>query len=271
MSDNITLLSNESQPRNDSYSRIVLKVFGEPNSLAAQKDGLNLVFPGYYGTLDMGQRFAKNQILTPDFVGAFLNSERINPERRKVLSGIISRIVENTEKKLKPIKNPFFTDSSIVAPLGEDVDAELRKVGYFRKKDLPKNEKNGTQSGTLSKPATSVPVAETPVAAIPPPVVPPPVVPPPVTAPAETVPPAVTVSPAPKPVAKPTAKDLSYFTAPSRKPVVSLPFKTEILIGGNVPKGVTAVYINNYQLKGYAAGETRFTYRARTDLGNLKK
>lgn len=246
MSDNVILVANDVLQKNGSYSRIILKVYSDKDSLAKQKDSLNLVFPSYYDDVDMGQRFSKSQILTPDFVGAFLNSERITLDRRKVLSGVITKIIENSEKQLQPIKNPFFTDSSLVQPLSEDVDADLKKVGYLRKKDLPKNEIPAVHTGTVVTPVIA-PVAPKPEIISTPSVTP-------ITTPE-----------------KPTIKTLSFITAPSRKAIVSLPFKTEIQIEGNVPKGVTAVFVNGYQLKGYTSGDSRFVYRARTEIGNLKK
>lgn len=244
LSENISLIANnDSLPSNDRYSRIVLRVFGDKPTLVAQKDSLNLVFPGYYDDESMGQRFDRQEILTPDFVGAFINSERITPERRRVLSGIIHQLIEKSESKLKPIKNPFLTDSMIVSNLGENIDAELLQVGYLRKKDLPKTE---------TPPAPVVPVTTPPVVA-----------------------PQTPAEPAPTPVVpevEPEAKTLQYIDTPSKNPVyANTAYQTEILVGGSVPKGVTGVLINGYRLKGYTVGQTRFTYRARTEIGNLKK
>lgn len=246
MSENIILVSTHNGVKaNESYSKIILRIFSDNNVLVEQKDSLNLVFPGYYDDENFGQRFTKEEILTPDFVGAFINSERILPERRQVLASLINTIVQNSENKLQKIKNPFFTDSSIIQPIGEDLDSELQKVGYFRKKNLPKLNPTGT--GTLIKPENSIPkVAPVPVS---------PIVTPPIT----------------KTDGKSTVKTLSYIYLPGKNSIVSLPYASEIQIEGRVPKNVTRVYINDYQLKGYVPGDTKFVYRARVEIGNLKK
>jgi hypothetical protein len=178
-------------------------------------------------------------------VGAFINSERIVPERRKVLASLIGEITKNSENTLQPIKNPFFTESSIVHPVGENLDLELQKVGYYRKKNLPKIEVTG--SGSLSQPLPSVPQAP-------------------------TTPALPVITPTPENQQN-TAfpKALSYIYAPGKSSIVSLPFASEIQIEGKVPNNVTKVYVNNYQLRGYVVGSGKFIYRARVEIGNLKK
>lgn len=71
MSENIILVSNDTLSKNEWYSRIVLKIYGDKETLVDQKDSLNMVFPGYYQVADLGNRFTRTKILTPDFVGAF--------------------------------------------------------------------------------------------------------------------------------------------------------------------------------------------------------
>ena len=73
-----------------------------------------------------------------------------------------------------------------------------------------------------------------------------------------------------KPV-KSTKNTLVYIDTPSKDSLVSVAYQNEIQIAGNVPKGVTAVYVNGYQLRGYTEGQSRFLYRARVEIGNLKK
>lgn len=186
----------------------------------AQKDSLNLVFPGYYQVADLGNRFTRAKILTPDFVGAFLNSEQLNPERRKVISSIIEEIVANSEHKLQSIKNPFFTDSTIVSSVGSNLSAELTKVGYLRKKDLPKAESGVSQTGVNTSKAPTLPEPKPIVTEI-------------------------------KKPTKITKNTLVYIDTPSKNSLISIGYQNEIQIAGMVPKGVTAVYINDYQLKGY--------------------
>lgn len=247
MSENIILVStNDGIKTNESYSKIILRIFSEKNILVEQKDSLNLVFPWYYDDENLGQRFVKQEILTPDFVGAFINSERIIPERRKILANLIDDIVKRSENKLQSIKNPFFTESSLIHPIGENIDLELQKVGYYRKKNLPIPDV-ATQSGSLVKSGASIPQnLATPTL------------------------PVVTQSPE-KTQDKTPLKALSYIYAPGNNSIVSLPYASEIQIEGRVPKNVTKVYVNDYQLRGYIVGSGKFIYRARVEIGNLKK
>lgn len=46
--------------------------------------------------------------------------------------------------------------------------------------------------------------------------------------------------------------------------------KKEVLISGNVPTGVSAVSINDYKLKTFLPGNTKFYYKANLDLKTLK-
>ena len=59
MSENISLVINNSVPENNGYSRILIKVYGDTDTLFAQKDALNLIFPAYYGDTQAGNRFEK--------------------------------------------------------------------------------------------------------------------------------------------------------------------------------------------------------------------
>lgn len=61
----------------------------------------------------------------------------------------------------------------------------------------------------------------------------------------------------------------NYFTSPSNKKY-AVTKETDILLSGNVPDGVTGVYINNYRLKTFSPKEKKFYYRAKTDIGTLK-
>lgn len=46
--------------------------------------------------------------------------------------------------------------------------------------------------------------------------------------------------------------------------------ETNLLLSGNVPAGVTGVYINDYRLKTFSAKEGVPYYRAQTDIGIMK-
>ena len=64
---------------------------------------------------------------------------------------------------------------------------------------------------------------------------------------------------------------LSYFTAPSKMKSSVVGDTEEVVISGNVPSGVEAVYINDYRLQSFRSGTKEFLYRAKTEIGNLKE
>lgn len=122
------------------------------------------------------------------------------------------------EKTGRILKNPFFTDESIL-PSDSDrtkMDALMKNMGYFKKEAL---------LAELSKTKTET--------------------------------------------KKPNEGTNLYFNSPSNKKY-AVTKETDILVSGNVPEGVTGVYINNYQLKAFSPKEKKFYYRAKTDIGTLK-
>lgn len=69
-----------------------------------------------------------------------------------------------------------------------------------------------------------------------------------------------------------TAQDFGYnfyFKTPTTKQLYFTD-KKEILISGNVPAGVSNVFINDYKLKSFVTGNTKFYFKANTNLKTLK-
>jgi hypothetical protein len=69
-----------------------------------------------------------------------------------------------------------------------------------------------------------------------------------------------------------TAQDFGYnfyFKTPTTKQLYFTD-KKEILISGNVAAGVSGVFINDYKLKSFVTGNTKFYFKANTDLKTLK-
>lgn len=83
-------------------------------------------------------------------------------------------------------------------------------------------------------------------------------------------PPPTTPTSSPETTVKTIQKN-TYITAPSSDTIVITEPKTEIVISGKAPTGSDAVYVGGYRLKTFFLGSESFTYRARTDLGNLKE
>ncbi len=234
---------NTLAPKNQDYSRILLKFYPDEAGLIAQKDSLNLLYPDYYETEDVGSRFLSGTILTPDFIGAFLNTERLQPGARSIIASILGDAFKVNTLGLAMVKNPFFTDTSIVNSLSGSLDSELQKVGFFRKKAL--NTVPATALPTQTPTGTGVMVV------------------PKIGYNSSAIPSQIVL-------AASTATALRFIDTPSKQSTLEVVAREEILIAGYVPSDVTGVFINNYRLKSFTQGSGRFTYRARKDLGNLR-
>jgi hypothetical protein len=273
--ESITLAHTQFSGAPTEYTRLIIRIFSNEEGLIESKDSLNLIYPGAYEATDMGSRFVEKSSPTPNFVGAFINSERLNIEQRSLLLRILSQ--ENSQKDLlgdtlQKIKNPFFTDESII-PIGSgslsseaDILTALAKIGFARKTPETSTEgANQSASGTTAKTESTPPAAPanpvtTPVVtnsgsttpSIPSPVVAAPVV-------AKMPVTAAVIAPA----------RLSFFDTPNNEKRTVIVGLGEVLIAGKVPANTLSASINGYRLKGYESGSSRFTYRARGDLRNI--
>ncbi len=233
--ERISLMRNNIPWNGAGYSKFVLRFYPDKENLLAQTDSLNFIYPDSSITEAPSARFDTGKFLTPDFIAAFANTERVSLGLRQIVLPIITKVrPAETDNQNYAVKNPFFTDTSVVETGSGDIDKRLATLGYFRKKALLEMEKTA------------------PVVATPPPVI------------APVIPP--TTQPTPQKVNQNT-----YFTTPSRDTIVVSESKSEIVLSGSVPTGVDAVYIGAYRLKSFNPGNTTFTYRARTDIGNLKE
>lgn len=226
----------------------------------------------------MGSRFIKRGSPTPNFVGAFINSERLSLDQRSLLLRILSQedsLKDLLGDTLQTIKNPFFTDESIIPNGSGSLNSEteilkaLASIGFTRKApETSTGTVNQSLSGTTVQTGSITSTA--PIGTVVSPATPPIVN----IGSATPAVPNMTVTPPPAtrtPIIPPetTPSRLSFFDTPNSEKRSIIIGLGEVLIAGKVPANTLTVSINGYRLKGYESGSSRFTYRARVDLRNI--
>lgn len=97
------------------YTKFVLRFYSDPDNLLAQTDSLNFIYPDKTLTESPSGRFATAKFLTPDFIAAFANTERLSLGMRQLLLPIISSVQPKEEDPLNyAVKNPFFTAVPVI-------------------------------------------------------------------------------------------------------------------------------------------------------------
>ncbi len=163
------------------------------------------------------------------FVGSFLNTETLSLDLRNYIIDSISpeAVIDSVgEKTVFPVKNPFLTEQEIeVSQKDFDIATYLEKKGYYSKKDFLKNLLDQEEKKTSETPLMSQEAKiETPS------------------------------------VEKKTQSSLKYVVSPSTQKY-NFVSEDNILIEGKVDTGTEAVYINDYKLNGFSAGDDVFYYR----------
>lgn len=159
--DKVSFIKNGQNNKEQTYiQRYVFRFFHDNSELIANKDSLNAVFPN--NTIDSlaSPRFNEYKFIFPEYISLFLNAEKVGPELRSLLLGSLAKtsFPSLDEKTGKILKNPFFTDESIL-PEGFDakkIEAAMKNIGYFKKETLAteiskaKSETKAPSEGTNS-------------------------------------------------------------------------------------------------------------------------
>ncbi len=230
----ITLGKNESYFENDMYIQfLILNLFRDESHFLKNKNSFN-IFNDKDGIIAWSvPRLEDKKYTLTQFVGSFFNSETLDLELRKYISHkldrdeIISAIWEN---KVEKTLNPFLSDIDIDTDSSDfDLDAYMKWKWFYSKKSLLKNvialedqKKQEEENQIISNEVSVTPVIE------------------------ET----------PKIV----QSSLSYILSPTQERY-NFVSEDNILIKWKVDSWVDAVFINDYQLSGYSAGDDVFYYR----------
>ncbi len=126
--------------KNIYIGRYIFRFFDDKNELIANKDSLNIIFP--HNSIDTfsSPRFHTYKFILPEYISLFLNVEKLGPELRNIILGSLSgvRFASLDEETGRLLKNPFFTDESIL-PITSgtwNIETTLKNMGYFKKEVL---------------------------------------------------------------------------------------------------------------------------------------
>ncbi|MCK9272519.1 ABC transporter substrate-binding protein [Candidatus Gracilibacteria bacterium] len=212
---------------NDYYiSKIVFKFFQDKNNLLKNENTLNIIFPSDEKELLVSPRYRKYDYLFPQYIGLFLNTEKIiSLDLRKAILFQLENAtyLEYGESKGKKVNNPFLGDELIIPEItNKNFVSIINSLGFFKKEHLI-GEINKKYDNLLKPKSTS---NEIPVN--------------------------------------------TYFKTPSNKKIYfRFGGASEMLISGNVPAGVSGVYINEFKLKSFVSGNTKFYFRATSEFKTL--
>lgn len=140
-SEKISLVRNEKDNKGQTYiGRYVFRFFHDKNELIANRDSLNIVFPNSEVDSIPSPRFDAYRFIFPEYISLFLNTDKIGPELRNLLLGSLSKKSFSSldEKTGRVLKNPFFTDESVL-PANFDatkIEAAMKNIGFFKKDAL---------------------------------------------------------------------------------------------------------------------------------------
>lgn len=119
--------------------RYTFSFFKDKNSLINSKNSLNIVFPNNTIEALASARFDEYKFIFPEYISIFLNTDKVDPELRKILLESLSQTSFHAldKKTGRILKNPFFTDESIFSDNIDitKIESIMKRLGYF-KKDL---------------------------------------------------------------------------------------------------------------------------------------
>lgn len=235
----MTLAKNESYFGNPLYiDFLILNLFKDEEHFLKNKNSFNIF--NDKDTLIAGSvpRLQTFDYYISQFVGNFLNTETLSLDVRNYIIHSISPedLIDSVgEKTVFPVKNPFLSEKAIqVSEKDFDFGGYLEKKGYYSKKDFLKNlldqEDKKTSEEVLISQEAKV---ETPT------------------------------------LEKKTQSPLKYVVSPSTQKY-NFVSEDNILIEGKVDTGTEAVYINDYKLNGFSAGDDVFYYRLLESYDSIK-
>jgi len=224
----ITLTKSLNKLYDSDYyiSKIIFKFFQDKNNLLKNENTLNIIFPSDEKELFVSPRYRKYNFLFPQYIGLFLNTEKMGSLdlRKTVLFQLENAAYpEYSDKNWKKVNNPFLWEESIIPEItNKNFVSIVNSLGFYKKDNLlwEINKKYDT----LLKPQSGI--TEIP--------------------------------------------SNTYFKTPSSKKIYFRFWgSSEMLISGNVPAGVTWVYINDFKLKSFVTWNTKFYFRATTEFKTL--
>lgn len=231
----ITLWKNKDYFGNDMYINfLILNLFRDEAHFLKNKNSFNIFNDPDFIIGSSIPRLNIFEYTLSQFVGSFFNSETLSSDMRNYISHTLNRdtIISNVwAERVHPSYNPFLSDMRIDTSLNTDFNLAdyLEDAWYHSKKELLKStlaveleQKKQDEAEKIISGEAQIIEPETPK--------------------------------------KPVQEELRYINSPTTQKY-NFTSEDNILISGSVPSEVEAVYINDYKLTGFSAGDDIFYYR----------
>ncbi|MCP4523538.1 MAG: hypothetical protein GY828_04940 [Candidatus Gracilibacteria bacterium] len=236
----IILEKNKSYVNNPVLiEQLIIKLFPDTQTFNKNKNTINIFQDDKNLIGSSIPRFASYEYTLPQYVSLFLNKETLkNNDFRNILLHNISRenlITHLGSENIEKVLNPYLSDYSIESDLkNKNFEKIIQNMGFEKKSKL-------IQSIIPKKIDPVVYSSE-------------------VTQ--QEIPEEMTIDD--------FQKDSLSLISPNYVEKYNFVGKNDILLTGKVSKGVEKVYINDYTLNGFTAGDDLFYYRLRESYGNLQ-
>jgi len=229
----ITLWKNESYFNNDMYIQfLILNLFRDETHFLKNRNSFNIFNDKNNIVAGSIPRLEDKQYTLSQFVASFFNSESLDLELRKFISGVLERdkIVDAVwENKVLTSLNPFLSDIDIDVDNNDfDIEEYMNEKWFYSKTSLLKNiiaqetaQQETAQNNQIISQEAQI---------------------------QEEIIPAKVQS------------ELSYVISPTTQRYNFIS-EDNVLITWQVDAGVEAVYIWEYQLSGFSPGDDVFYYR----------
>ncbi|MDA9129256.1 ABC transporter substrate-binding protein [Candidatus Gracilibacteria bacterium] len=248
----ITLGRNEAYFGNDMYIQfLILNLFENEDDFLKNRNSFN-IFNDREGLIgDSIPRLDVYEYTLPQFVTSFFNIETLESQDfRSFISRTLSRqtIIENVgREKVIPAYNPFLTQQNID---GEDDTLNLanylQERGYTTKAELLANTES--EIAVVQAERDEILAQEQALQE-------------------ELISNEATLFAGDD---RPEQQTLTTIIAPTTQKYNFIS-EDNFLLQGNVPSGVEAVFINDYQLQGFAPGSSVFNYRVSEEFGTISE
>ncbi|MCD5385126.1 ABC transporter substrate-binding protein [Candidatus Gracilibacteria bacterium] len=231
---------------NGNISKLIIKLFPNTNSLLQNKETVNIFNDNKNIIGNSIPRLESHKYSLSQYVSLFINSNKIKDlELRNYILNKINRtnlINILGEENFKEIKNPYLTEKSINLDLkNKNFEKILAKLGYYKKSKiisnyLPSTNKYSDEVKVENKKEIkdiNIPDSELKIDKF--------------------------------------QTDSKYIIKPIFVDKYNFITKDNILLQGKVGTDVKEVYINDYKLSNYKAGNQKFYYRLKENYKNIKE
>lgn len=237
----LTLWRNENYFNNSLFvDFLILNLYRNEGHFLKNKNSFNIFNDKKNLIWDSIPRLSNNSYTSSQSTSLFLNSETISTKNRQfILSSLNREALINTigENKVQAALNPFLSNNSIEIPkVSFSLEEYLNKKWYYSKKDILKSQIQASQAEK------------------------------------EQIKKETLISQEAQVQKKDTKlqETLSVVNTPNKEKY-NFVFEDNILLSGNVPSDVDAVYINDYQLQGFTAWDSVFYYRLSENYETISK